>query len=365
MKNITKSLIALFAVLAISCSSDDVEDRPVVTPIDAPVLLAPEQNNSYVLAIENAANQAERFVWTAANFDQDVAINYTVQLDKAGNNFATPQDLGSVIGNTQLAVSVETLNTKVIAAGGVAFETGTYEVRVKASVNATFEALYSNVSTLSITPYVALNPKLYFVGAPQAYYGLSGWSETTAIEMRYIGNGTTKVFEAYVKVAAGEGFKFVDTQSWANGNFGTVGGAQNGNLENGGGSGDIKVAETEGSGLYYIWVDIDNLKYKAVKMNWGIIGDATPSAWTNETAMAYDFATNTYSYAGTLTTGELKFRAKNVSQIIYNEDWKFAIGNSTEKFAYDTGASNFPISAGSYTISLSIGFDGVATVTGL
>lgn len=365
MKNITKSLVALFAVLAISCSSDDVEDRPVVTAKDAPVLVAPEQNNSYVLAIENAASQAERFVWTAANFDQDVAINYTVQLDRAGNEFATPQDLGSVIGNTQLSISVEALNTKVIAAGGVAFEAATYEVRVKASVNATFEPLYSNVSTLSITPYVSIAPKLYLVGAPQAYYGLSGWSETTAMEMRYIGSGTTKVFEAYVKVASGDAFKFVDTQSWANGNFGTIGGAQDGNLENGEGSVDIKVAETDGSGLYYIWVDIDNLKYKAIKMNWGIIGDATPNAWTNETAMIYDFATNTYSYSGTLTAGELKFRAKNVSQIIYNDDWKFAIGNSVEKFAYDTGASNFPITAGAYTLSVTIGFNGTATVTGL
>lgn len=365
MKNITKSLIALFAVLAISCSSDDVEDRPVITAKDAPVLSAPEGNNSYVLAIENAASQAERFVWTSANYGQNVAINYEIQLDIAGNNFENARSLGSVTGANQLSVSVETLNGAATGAGGTPFEQGQFEVRVKASVNGTFEPLYSNVATITITPYIAIAPKLYFVGAPQAYYGLSGWSETTAIPMRYLGNGTTKVFEAYVKVAAGEGFKFVDTQSWANGNFGTIGGAQNGNLENGGGSGDIKVAETDGSGLYYIWVDIDNLKYKAIKMNWGIIGDATPNAWANETPMAYDFTTNTYSYAGALTAGEMKFRAKNVSQAIYNEDWKFAIGNSTEKFAYDTGASNFPIAAGSYTISLSIGFDGVATVTGL
>lgn len=366
MKNITKSLIALFAVFAISCSSDDVEDRPVISGIDAPVLLAPDDASAYVLTIENASNQAERFVWSAANFGQSVAINYEVQIDSLGNNFTSPASLGSVIGGTQLSVSVESLNNAVTAVGGVAFEQGAFEVRVKASVNGTFEPMYSNVTTISVTPYVALSPELFLVGAVQGFYGLNEWDNTTAIPMRYIGNGTTKVFEAYIKVNSGQGFKFIGEQgTWDNGNYGTFGGTQDGNLQNDGGSSDIKVAETDGPGLYYIQVNIDELKYKVIKMNWGIIGDSTPGAWANETPMTYDFATNKFTYTGALTAGELKLRAKNVSQFIYNDDWKFAVGNSAEKFAYDTGASNFPIVAGSYTITLSIGFDGVATVTGL
>jgi len=365
MKNITKSLIALFTILAISCSSDDVEDRPVITPVDAPVLLAPEENSTYTLAIENAANQADRFVWTSANFDQEVAINYTVQLDKAGNEFANPQDLGSVIGATQLSVSVETLNTKVIAAGGEAFVEGTYEVRVKASVNDTFEAMYSNVATITVTPYVAVIPPLYLVGAPQAHYGLGAWDNTTAIEMRYIGSGTTLVYEAYVKIGAGEGFKFIGQQgSWDNGNYGTIGGAQDGNLENSGGSGDIKVAENDGDGLYYVQVDLDNMTYKSVKMNWGIIGDAT-GGWSDEIPMNYNFAENKFTLSTTLVNGEMKFRAKNASQFIYNDDWKFNVGVSDPTVVYNAAATNFPITAGTYNLELTVNFDGSAVVGGL
>jgi len=365
MKNITKSLIALFTVLAISCSTDDVEDRPVVTPIDAPVLLAPEANNSYILAIENAANQAERFVWTGANFDQDVAINYTLQLDKAGNEFANPQDLGSVIGTTQLSVSVETLNTKVIAAGGEAFEAGTYEVRVKASVNGTFEPMYSNANTISVTPYVAIIPPLYLVGAPQAYYGLGGWDNTTAIALRYVGNGTTKIYEAYVKVAPGDGFKFIGEQgTWDNGNYGVIGGAQDGNLENSGGSGDIKIAENDGEGLYYIQVNLDNLTYKSVKMNWGIIGDAT-GGWSDEIPMNYNFAENKFTLTTTLVDGEMKFRAKNASQFIYSEDWRFNVGVSDPTVVYNADSGNLPITAGNYNLELTVNFDGTAVIGGL
>jgi hypothetical protein len=366
MKNITKSLIALFAILAVSCSSDDVEDRPVITPVDAPVLTAPGDGNTYTLALEDATAQAERFVWTSANFDQDVAINYELQLDAAGNEFANARSLGSVIGANQLSVSVETLNGAVIGAGGTPFTEGSYEVRVKASVNGTFEPMYSNVAVITVTPYVALDPELFLVGAPQAYYGLNQWDNTTAIPMRYIGNGTTKVFEAYVKVAAGEGFKFIGEQgTWDNGNFGTIGGNQDGNLENSGGSGDIKVAETDGNGLYYVWVDIDNLEYKAIKMNWGIIGSATPGAWNNETAMAYDFATNKYTISASLSAGEMKFRSSNTGNYIANDAWKFNVGNSDPMVTYNASAGNFAIGGGTYNLELGINFDGTATVSGL
>lgn len=366
MKNISKSLIALFAVLAFSCNSDDVQDRPTITGVDAPILLAPEEGNSYALLLETATNQAERFVWTKANFGEDVAINYEVQLDKVGNEFANPQSLGAVIGGTQLSVSQETLNTGVMASGGEAFVESAYEVRVKASVNDSFEPMYSNIATISVTPYVAIDPVLYLVGAPQAYYGLNQWDNTTAIPMRYIGDGTTKVFEAYVKVAAGEGFKFIGEQgTWDNGNFGTIGGAQDGNLENSGGSSDIKVAEVNGSGLYYIQVDITNLTYKAIKMNWGIIGSATANGWDGETAMTYNFATNQYTIIASLAAGELKFRSSNTGDFIYTDAWKFNVGVSDPTVTYNASAGNFPIAGGSYTLGLIINFDGTAVVSGL
>jgi hypothetical protein len=370
MKNISKSLIALFAILAFSCNSDDVEVRPTIVGIDAPILLAPEEGNSYTLALETAGNMIERFVWTEANFGQDVAINYEVQLDKVGNEFANPQSLGAVISGTQLSVSQETLNGAVLDAGGEAFVESAYEVRVKASVNDTFEPMYSNITLISVVPYVAIDPVLFLVGNPQGYYGLSEWSPTTALEMRYTGDGTTKLFEAYVKVAIGNGFKFVSAQAdWGTleGNFGTIGGAQDGNIENSGGSGDIRIAEIDGSGLYYIQADMDNLTYKAVKMNWGIIGNATPGGWDGETAMVYDFGLNQFSIATALVDGELKFRARNASQFIYGEEenWKFNIGNTTPPVTYDGNSGNFPITAGSYTIGLTVNFDGTAVVTGL
>ena len=40
MKNIAKSIFVLLGVLAVSCSTDDVQDRPVIEGVAAPVLSA-------------------------------------------------------------------------------------------------------------------------------------------------------------------------------------------------------------------------------------------------------------------------------------------------------------------------------------
>jgi hypothetical protein len=370
MKNITKSLLILLSIFAISCETDDVEDRPVAIAVDAPVLAAPGEGSSYVLAIENASTQAERFVWSSANFDENVVINYSIELDKAGNNFAAPQVVATAAGQNQASVTVQTLNTAVLAAGGVPFEAAQFEVRIRASLNNTSEPMYSNVIAISITPYVAVIPALYFVGAPQAYYGKPEWTPGEGIEMRYIGDGTTKIYEAYVKVAPGNGFKFTGGLNWDEGNYGTIGGAQNGNLQNDGGSSDIKVAETDGAGLYYVWVDIDNLTYKYSKMNWGIIGDATPGGWDNETPMTYDFTANKFTITTTLTAAQVKFRASNVGIALFptenNNAWKFNVGNSDPITAYTPDTPNFSVTAaGTHTVELSIDILGNATVNGL
>jgi hypothetical protein len=58
MKNITKSIIALFAVVALSCSVEDVQDRPVIEGVDSPVLTAPTAGASYVLSANATAQQS-------------------------------------------------------------------------------------------------------------------------------------------------------------------------------------------------------------------------------------------------------------------------------------------------------------------
>lgn len=355
MKNITKSLIALFTVLAISCSTDDVEDRPIVTPIDAPVLLAPEANNSYVLLPENLANQAERFVWTEANFDQDVAINYTVQLDKAGNEFANPQDLGSIIGSTQLSVTVETLNGKVMAAGGEPFVQGTFEVRVKASVNEASEPMYSNVATITVTPYTTETPKLWVPGGYQAASGYGdNWAHSTAPQLASEGFGNEK-FEGYVYFATpqdgsieGQGFKFTTQGNWDGTNYGDDG-SFSGVLSPTGGN----MSAT--AGYYRIQANTgpDALSYNLTATNWAITGSATPLGWPDggiqDQDMTYNPTTKKWEITLALdASGAFKFRA--------NDAWEINLGgdNDEDTFMNYGGPDLTVASSGIYKIELDL-----------
>ena len=343
MKNITKSLFLLLSVFAVSCSGDDVEDRPVIVPTDAPVLTAPD-GGEYVLTIEDAALQADRFVWTSANFDQDVAITYTLELDLAGNEFAAPQTLGSVVGENSIAVSVETLNGAAMSAGGTEFEPGQYEIRVKASVNDTFEALYSEPVTFTITPYVLYPFKdLYLVGSATA----TGWDNTATLNMyplyRDPANNDVYYYTGYF--AAGE-FKLVrEKGSWAP-SYGTNGT----NLVYRATEGDpdpsnIPVAT---AGYYSLTVNVADLTYSlesydasgaATYPTIGIIGTATPGGWDNDTDMVQsDFDPHIWhlNNQGLIAGGEMKFRA--------NDAWDINWGSDTSYSGLGTmGGANIPI----------------------
>lgn len=367
MKNIAKSIFVLLGVIAVSCSTDDVQDRPVIEGVAAPVLSAPEDGATYTLLLENADSQAERFVWSAADYNGAVAVSYTVEMDLAGGDFSEPQVLGGTSGALHLAVTVADLNIAAIALEAVPEEGVTFDVRVVSDASG-YSPMASNVVTITLTPYDAEvpSPELYLVGGVQGYYGLGDWDNTTAMEMRYIGDGTTRVFEAYVKVGSADGFKFIGQQgTWDSGNYGVIDGAQDGNLHNDGGSGDVRIAETDGDGFYYIKVDLDNLTYEYIKMEWGLIGDATPNGWDGETAMSYDFATNQYTYDGALSAGELKFRSSNTGSFMSSNDWAFNIGNTDPATAYDQNAPNFPIDGGDYELGVEIHVDGTVTISGL
>lgn len=389
MKKLTFLLVGLIAFTITSCSDEDpnINVLPGEQMTVAPILEIPTISDYVVIETANDVSgnettEAGTFTWSAADSEYNGEIQYFIQFAPAGSDFVDTArlfsegvtDLSKSFTFGDLNIVMNRLNKLLVANGSEGFsfgETNAVDVRVMAVAGISQATIYSEPVTINVTPYeviVVETPVLFMVGNVQGYYGLSEWTPTTAMEMRYIGNGTTKVFEAYVKVAAGNGFKFISAQAdWGTltGNYGTIGGTQDGNLENSGGSGDIKVAETEGDGLYYVWVDLDNLTYKSVKMNWGIIGAATAGGWNDETAMTYDFATNKYSIDVTLQPGEMKFRAKNASQFIYGEDWKFNVGNTTPPVTYDGGSGNFPIAGGAYTLGLIVNFDGTAEVSGL
>lgn len=338
-------MMAVLALIAVSCNTDDVENRPAVTGIDAPVLFAPEEGNVYILNPDNMDVLAERFVWTDANFGEGIIPSYTIEIDRQGDNFDTPSIIGTTAGETQFAASNATLNNALLALDVTPFEAANFEVRIKANVGS--EVMYSNAVEMIITPYTTEAPKMYVVGnfLNASGYG-SDWDPASAVMIQAPAYGDTN-FEGYVwmDVAAPE-FKFLPTNTSFDGDYG----------DDGSFSGAL--AQTDESnivlsapGYYLIKADTDAMTYSAVLTSWAVTGSATPLGWPDNGVqdynMTFDPVQKVWTITLALSAGELKFRANDAWDLNYGDD-------GADGYLNQGGANIVVATAGTYKITLDL-----------
>lgn len=349
MKNILKSLIALLALVAISCSVEDVQDRPVIEGIDTPVLTAPAAGAAYVLSPDDADLQAERFTWKSANYGGDVEVTYTVEMDVKGNAFKTPKELGTVKSQNQVSVSVAKLNGAALALKATPFAATDFEVRVRSNVST--NVMFSNVAGIVVTPYTTETPRLWVPGGYQNASGYGAdWTPSAAPQLIAEGYGKT-AFEGYVYFAAASEFLLTPASNFDNKY--TKGATAGTLLYNG--SSNLKI---DAPGYYRINADTDptKLTYSVTATKWGVIGSATAAVtggdgWANDLDLVYDATKKTWSITMNLTANEIKFRA--------NDAWTIDMGQSkvgaAGVLAYGGDSNNIVIpSAGNYTITLNL-----------
>ncbi|MDR6846807.1 SusE domain-containing protein [Flavobacterium granuli] len=341
MKNITKSLIGLFAVFAFSCTPSDIQDRPEVTTTDVPVLTAPQSGAIYELKGENAELQAERFTWNSANFG-GATVTYTLEIDTKVNNFTGTtefKNLGSVEAQNQLSVSVTTMDEAALALGAVPYSPTEFVVRIKA-VAGTAPVMYSDAIGIVINPYI--NPaRLWLPGGYQGASGYGGdWTPATAPQLASSGLNKPDL-EGYVNFASVSAFKMTVDATWDKPQFGL--GDTAGTIKLNGG--DIPTPAS--TGYYLVEVNAAKLSYKFTKTDWGIVGDATGS-WDNSTNMTYNATTKVWTITAALTVGSMKFRANNGWDINYGDTG----ADGTLEFNVN---DNIPVAvAGNYIITLDL-----------
>jgi hypothetical protein len=77
---------------------------------------------------------------------------------------------------------------------------------------------------------------------------------------------------------------------------------------------------------------------------WGVIGDATPTGWDDDTLMDYNPTTKTYSIIIKMKAGSFKFRL--------NKGWASNYGDDGNNLSLDFNGANVPITtAGTYYIT--------------
>ena len=321
--NILKTLAVGLMVLSLwSCKKD--EDKVTANASPAGTLSA----SATSVDLNNAAAEqtAVTFTFPASTVTgYPVTVTNTLQFDLKGNNFRTAKE--TVLTTTTYSATVAELNKMMLSLGATIGAPAEMEVRLK-SAPAPNVPTYSNVITISGTPYLASA----WIYVPGAYHG---WSfDTVDSLVSLTGNG---VYEGLINMPAEKvTFKITPKKSW-DVNYGDGGGDA---LSTSGG--DINAGTP---GLKKITVDLNKNTYKIENADsWGLIGDATPGGWENDTDLKFiNDGSGLWKLTANLKVGKYKFRM--------NDTWDVNFGIKDGKFV--KGGDDISLSeAGNYTISL-------------
>lgn len=325
----------LLALLLFTACEPKDELTPVLLIGPAPAISSPAAGTNLVLEEANADNVMPDFTWSAADYGFQAAVNYSLQMAKAGTEFADPILIGTTKTTQISGMTVGEFNAILIANGIADGVAAPLELRVKAEVNPKVDPVYSATLAMDVTPYkvVVIYPQLQ---VPGSYQGWAPEDSSTAIYSRRSDNK----YEGYIYMDdAAAKFKFTVGPGWDT-NYGDTG--ADGTLDAGGD--DIS---TPGAGMIKLNADLNALTYTAVVTDWGLIGDATPGGWDNDTDMVYDPATNTLKLTTQLGTGAIKFRA--------NDGWDINLGDNDGNLSLEYGGADIIVSeAGNYTVELII-----------
>ena len=330
-----KYIIYSLVILGVLTSCTKKELTPIVKLGPAASISNPASGSSFTLAEDAQDEVMSVFSWSAADFGFQAGVDYDLQMDKAGNNFADVISLGVVNSLSIEDITEGQMNAILLTKGlpdGVA---AALELRVVATVSPDVAPLISDVVSINVTPYksVILYPQLQ---VPGSYQGWNPADSTTAVYSLK----SDKNFEGYIYFATGNTeFKFTDGPSWDT-NWGDDG--ADGTLDPGG-SNIIAVD----AGVYKLNVNLNDLTYTSAKTDWGLIGSATPGGWDSDQDMIHDAASGTLKITLDLVAGDIKFRA--------NDAWDLNLGDTDANKSLEYGGDNIVIEeAGNYTVELII-----------
>ena len=328
-------LLTLSGWLMFAACSEDVLD-PVLSLNSSPTITAPTADFTYNIPSNSPEGLVPAITWTAADFGYQAAINYKVQIDVPGNDFAEAVTIGQSNGLEVSDLINAKLNSILLAKDFSADVPSQLEMQVCAEVSDKVDVMCSQSVTFEVTPFQADidYPKLQ---VPGSYQGWAPEKEETVI----FSLQSDENYAGYIWFGEdGALYKFTRGTTWDE-NWGD--GDADGVLEPGGIGNDIPISST--MGMYYLTCDLNGLTHTNEKTNWGIIGDATPTGWDSDTDLDWDADRMVLTTTMDLSEGVIKFRA--------NDDWAINLGDNGGNGSMEQDGDDITImEAGNYTIDL-------------
>ncbi len=145
------SLILSVLLLSFLSSCEEKELVQISSNPVPPVVTQPANGMVYEFTAENA-ELPFNIKWTNADYGFTAIYNYTVQIDKLGNNFAKPVKLGTSEVDSFI-YTVDRFNGAVKKLKFAAGDNPEIEVRVISTVSPVVDDIYSNVNTIRFKVY--------------------------------------------------------------------------------------------------------------------------------------------------------------------------------------------------------------------
>lgn len=325
------TFIGLLGLLS-SCEKDGDQVFILENPVEPSFVTIPD------LTLErNNGTEILEFVTTPADPGFVASVKYFLEACASGDGFNNVIPIQNNIEGTSFKISVSDLNG-ILLKKFPSDETSSVDFRVRSQLvvdagtgapgagNDAFEYI-STVETVNVTLY----------GLPRLDLLSSGIDQK--IESA-LGNGE---YAGIVKLDATAPFTLLDPD--ANTTYG--------------GSGETLVVDGSGisvdeSGWYKMKASTNDLTYSTEAYMIGLVGSATPNGWdTPDQKMDYDSKTGTWYITVDLVDGEIKFRL--------NDGWAWNLGGTPDNLSQ--GGDNLAVTAGNYTITLTINSDDTGTCT--
>ncbi len=328
------SIVGLLAFFA-SCEKDEVRIVMDSDPTPPAIVSMPE---SFILQRANAT-QIITITGTAVDPGFASSTTYFLEAAAAGTEFANAITLYS-------GTSVDTIKFQVSALNSLLLKS--FEADQVSSADFRIRALLV-VDAGTGAPGTGSNPFQYIsatVTADVSPYGLPrldliGSGVDQKIESA-LGDG---VYEGFVKLNKDNAFTLLDPDTETA--YGKAAAAGTLVVDGAG----IGVDE---SGWHMLTADVNALTYSVGAYMIGLVGSATPNGWDSpDQKMDYNAKTGKWFITLDLVDGEIKFRK--------NDGWAWNLGGTPSNLTQ--GGDNIAVTAGNYTITLTIVNDATGSCT--
>lgn len=288
------------------------------------------------------------FTFTQPTFGFSSAITNTLQIDAAGDNWASPKSVNLPVRVLKAGYSTADFNSLLLKLNLPTGVSSPVMVRVMSTVSASMAPVYTNVATINATPF-ALTSFLYVPGAYQ------GWNPATADSL--LSATSNGIYTGIINFSAGNlEFKINPAKNWVH----AYGYDANGNVKYDASGGSNFKAPA--AGLYWITLNLNNLTitYVAVSKYYSLIGDATTKGWTGDTDMKYNNGISSWTVIAPLTSG-------GGFKVRMNHDWGTSYGylaNPDGMTLTSASGGNMKVATnGNYMVTFQPIFDATGNMT--